>query len=521
MRGIGTAASQCIVLPAPSGRVQFACGTLLVLLALISLPNNALGNGLRAGVAKTDITNYEAGPVSDPLYAKALVLTDDQTTVVLITIDAVSIGEIGTIGNDFLGNVRARLQKDHGIVPAHVLVNASHCHGVVSPNVETLTVQAVHDAAANLVAVTAGCGSGHEDRIMENRRLRLKDGSEADVRHAYALPASELVAGIGPVDPEIGILRLDRADGTPLAVVYNFACHPIQGVPGKKNTADFPGFASKVIEENAGGETMAFFVQGCAGDINPAQYKDVHIARDAEPFGNYLGLSVLRALRTIATKDKSDLHILNEKMSLPRAADSEYRMARLLAEQDRLLKSLRGTSLNFETFLPLLVQYKLGGEFPSYYSHRYFRDKELGRDDLVKLDEENRANIEAYLANIQTMEQLSRLNVNLNLLKKHHATTQAAGTQPLDVEVVGLRIGDFVLITFPGELTVQIGLNIKKTAPRENTFVAGYTNGYLYYTPTTEQRNNIGYAQEDCDCLVAPEWQKLFEEKVAEILMSL
>jgi hypothetical protein len=32
---------------------------------------------------------------------------------------------------------------------------------------------------------------------------------------------------------------------------------------------------------------------------------------------------------------------------------------------------------------------------------------------------------------------------------------------------------------------------------------------------------NTGYAQEDCDCLVGPEWQKLFEDKVAAMLKSL
>ena len=77
------------------------------------------------------------------------------------------------------------------------------------------------------------------------------------------------------------------------------------------------------------------------------------------------------------------------------------------------------------------------------------------------------------------------------------------------------------MITFPGELTVQIGLNIKQKSPHRFTFVAGYTNGYIYYTPTAEQRNNSGHAQEDCDCLVAPEWQALFEQKVASILSTL
>jgi hypothetical protein len=106
-------------------------------------------------------------------------------------------------------------------------------------------------------------------------------------------------------------------------------------------------------------------------------------------------------------------------------------------------------------------------------------------------------------------------------LKKHQADNIAAGKRTIDVEVMGLRIGDFVLVTFPGELTVQIGLNIKRTSPHKNTFVAGYTNGYIYYSPTAEQLLNIGGAQEDSDCILAPEWQKSFEDKVAELLKKL
>ena len=120
------------------------------------------------------------------------------------------------------------------------------------------------EAWQNMVPVNVGAGVGHEDRIMENRRLKLKNGKEADVRHAYSLPPDEEVAGVGPVDPEIGILRLDRKDGQTLAVVYNFACHPIQGVPSGGNTADITGFASQVIEDNLSDGAIALFLQGCA-----------------------------------------------------------------------------------------------------------------------------------------------------------------------------------------------------------------------------------------------------------------
>jgi hypothetical protein len=475
---------------------------------------------LQAGVARIDITNTQAGPVNDPLYVKALVLKDDALTAAIITVDAVAIAEIGYIPSDYLARVRSRLEKELNIKPANVLINASHCHGKVCSDVDQRTVQAAKQASQNMVPVNVGVGIGHEDRIQENRRLKLKNGKEADVRHAYSLPPDEKVVAVGPVDPDIGILRLDRRDGRTLAVVYNFACHPIQGVPSGGNTADIAGFASRVIEGNLSEGTTALFLQGCGGDINPILYKDVNNPRNAEPLGNMLGLSTLQALRRIRSKQDGRLKVIHETIGLPRA-DLAQRIAAMEAEQTRLVQSLKGTSLNLKTFLPLIVKYNVSTTFPSYYSHRYLHDRAIGRDDLDRLDAENRRNMEQYIQNIYTMEELTRLQANLALLKKHQADNVAAGNKPIEVEVLGLRVGDFVLVTFPGELTVQIGLNIKKGSPHKHTFVAGCTNGYIYYAPTAEQLRNVGGAQEDSDCLLAPEWQALYEDVAVKILKKL
>ena len=51
--------------------------------------------------------------------------------------------------------------------------------------------------------------------------------------------------------------------------------------------------------------------------------------------------------------------------------------------------------------------------------------------------------------------------------------------------------------------------------------MAGYTNGYIYYAPTADQLLNVGGAQEDSDCLLAPEWQAIYEAKAAMILKQL
>ena len=475
---------------------------------------------LRAGVAKIDITDRTV-PVNDPCIAKALVLKSGETTAVLVTVDAVAIGEIGRIGNGFMATVRGALQTELGIAPSSVVVNASHCHGVVRGDTAQLVVQVVKEAAKNLVPVRAGSGGGLENRISENRRLKMKDGSEVDMRRAYSMPRDEDVAGVGPIDPQIGLLRLDREDGRPLAVLYQFACHPIMNPPGKGSSADYPGFASKVIEEALGDGALAFFVQGCGGDINPVRYKEVSRPADAEPLGTMLGASVLSAVRKIETKADATLKISNEIISIPRAADYENRMAAIQAASTKLVASLKPTNINFKSFLPLLMQHRLSPDFPSHYSQSYLHDQALERKAITQLDADNRLLVESYLRNIEVMEELTRLNTNLALLKKHLAETRAAGKQALEVEVCGLRVGDFKLVTFPGELTVQIGLNIKKAAKDAHAFVSGYTNGYIYYTPTVEQRKNTGYAQEDCDTLVAPEWQAIFETKALEVLKGL
>ncbi len=472
---------------------------------------------LSAGVAKVDITDRGAGPVNDPLYVKALVLRSETTTVAIVTVDAVAIGEIGRIKNDFLATVRMRLQKELGILPANLLINASHCHGVVCDDVDERTIQAVLNAAKNLVPVRTGVGVGHEDRIMENRRLKLKSGREADVRHAYSMPPDDEVVEVGPVDPEIGILKLDRLDGRTLAVVYNFAVHPIQGVPNGGNTADIIGFASKVIEDNLSDGTLALFLQGCGGDINPILYKDVDHPRSAEPLGNMLGLSTLQAVRKIECRDSEQLKVISETISLPRG-DRTERIFAMEAEQKRLLQSLTGTSLNLKTFLPLAVKYNLSEQFPSYYSHAYLHEEQHGREDLRKHDAVNRKNMKQYIENIHVMEELTRVQTNLELLRKHQRSLMDSGKRHIEVEIAAVRVGEFVLATFPGELTVPIGLNIKRLGLHNHVFVAGYTNGYIYYAPTAEQLLNPGNAQEDSDCILAPEWQAIFEGKITALL---
>ena len=487
--------------------------------------NDDTGAGaLRAGIARSDITTSDEGVVvHDPLYAKALVLDDGDTTVVIIAMDVVAIGGIGDVSDDFLPELRSRIEGELRIPGGNVLVNASHTHPpgrLLCDDAEQLarTFDAVSRAVKNMAPVRAGTGIGYEDRIMINRTLRLKNGKGWTIRQAHPCPPDEEVAGLGPIDPEIGILRIDRLDGRPLAVVYNFACHPLIGVPGGAVTANFPGFASNVIEQNLGEGAMALFLQGAGGDVTEVLYKDVNRPRDSEPIGTMLGLSTLKALRDIRTTDAT-LSVASETVALPRRTDIPERLEALQQEQAELLATLSSTSLSFKAFLPLYIKYALSADYPSDYSYRYLHAEQVGTNELTELDKWNRQNIAKYLSNIQAMEKLARIQSDMATLRWHKAFNDASGEATIPAEVQGIRIGDCLLITSPAEVLTEVALNVKQASPHKHTFVAAFSNGYVHYGAPVGDYDMGGY--EVTECLLAPEWQQVYEEAAARVLSRL
>ncbi len=494
-------------------------------------PASRMESNLKVAAVKVDITPpagtkvvghvREVDGVRDRLHAAALLLDDGTTRAAILTLDLLNVPpEMATRLREAVGDAT-------GTPAGNIMVAVSHNHSgpgwAQNPEWSRKIVkdlgEATGKAAKTMTRVSVGYGEGRIDFNIQRRKV-------IDGRAVVRLNPE------GPCDHRVKVLRFDDGKSPdPVAVLMHAVCHPCVFTWGDKWTqphtkgfpkmsADFPGEAKSFVEKVYGAGSTALFLQGCAGDINPAFYKVVGQPRDAEPLGNMLGLSTLKASRKIQVRENAELRIIHETLALPRA-DLAARIASLEAEQTRLLQSLRGTSLNLKTFLPLVVKYNLAAEFPSCDAQAYLHEEMLGRDNWKRLDAENRRRIEQYVRNIRVMEELTRLQVNLALLKKHQARNTAAGKPTIDVEVLGLRVGDFLLITVPGELTVQIGLNIKSKSPHELTFVAGCTNGYIYYAPTAENLRNAGAAQEDCDCLLAPQWQMLFESKAADMLTKL
>lgn len=122
---------------------------------------------------------------------------------------------------------------------------------------------------AQEAVVGFGCGTC---RANINRTIETKDG--------WWLGSGEE----WPADHSVPVIRLDAADGTPIAVLYNYNCElsvmdkSIMPDGGRHVTADLAGEASRFVERAFGGALTALFLPGVFSDQGPA-YRAVRTVR--------------------------------------------------------------------------------------------------------------------------------------------------------------------------------------------------------------------------------------------------
>jgi hypothetical protein len=293
--------------------------TAIAILVLAVGPCPVFGAALRAAVAKVDITpppgeqmwghenrRETATGTLDPLYARVLVLEAAPERLALVPLD---LGR--SFGPASLARLRTAVQLSSGITC--LLVAASHTHSApvvkdeyrdAPPAWEQAALdkiaQAIARAAKSLEPARLGVGTGAV--YIGHNRLRVNDDGSVSwfERNLTRIPTA-------PVDPTVTVLRIDRADGRPLAVLTNYACHPVVfGADNLRYSADFPGVMNRIVEQQVGGNVESFFLQGAPGDINP-YYAVTPLEQDAIRWrdwtGERLGQEAARVAKEIQTRD--------------------------------------------------------------------------------------------------------------------------------------------------------------------------------------------------------------------------
>lgn len=218
---------------------------------------------LLAGTAKTSITPENPNkPVHDNVNARVLVLEVGGKRLAFVSVD------LGIFTSEHLV---AACEEKFGL--SQVLLSSSHTHSDPGSSYQEFYEKQIIEAVGNAVhhMFPARLGAGHRSfpQLGFNRLIVREDGHarESWVSDDHYPCENPDRIPFGPVDPEVGIIKVEDTQGQPRAVIMNYACHADVVCQNYAVSADYPGVACRKVEEAFGTNCLCLFVQGAAGNI--------------------------------------------------------------------------------------------------------------------------------------------------------------------------------------------------------------------------------------------------------------
>jgi len=379
---------------------------------------------LMVGVSKINITPYigiwmcgfgarykPSENLHDDLYARAIVFDDGKDNLAMVTCDLLTLDESS------IASIRRQAQEMTGLNGENILISTTHTHsGPLSGHLrgfgpldqtwvsilEKKIAGAVAVAFRNSQEASIGAAKGQAN-INVNRR-----GGEA-------------------IDRELGVIKVNGAHDRPVAVIMNYPCHPVI-VPYDAHTisADYPGYAARVIEELYESAYGLFFTGPC-GDINPSSVCSSF--DEVKRLGTIVGAEALKVSEEIISLSSD---------------------AKLRAAKEKVI-------LKFQ-------------EIPN-------------AEELKKIVDAG-----SSMKNVE-------LDWEYNWAKDAFGYAKAGKmSADIPIEIQVLAIGnEIAIVGIPGEVFIQIGLDIKKRSPFRYTFPIECANGCIGYMPTREAFDEGGY----------------------------
>ncbi len=437
-------------------------------------PTNTLNAGIARQIINPPLGINKAGlrlfadpiqAIESDLTATVLVLRSGDVKVAIIACDLV------VIPTETAYEIRQQVGEAIGVPPSHVMLNFSHNHSspalpgwtVDSPDQARLKsnyqeklfqwlVDAAQEADHKSEPARIGAGWG-ESNIGVYRREAGTDGRDV---------LGEVLDH--PIDPAVGVIRVDDLEGKPIAVLFSYGSHPVTVGPlSMVASSDYPGAARQVVENSLGG--MAMFLQACGGNINPRIGIGYEVdCRDSKDrMGMILGGEVVKTAADIRTHVKPGVrtplgnipNILFRSWVPVEGDTSTYLGAieEVVPLEFIELPSLDEAQVVQEKWHQILAERQTKGAQP--WEIRVAGHYAIWADKLVEA------------------------------VQAEHPT--------LDLVLQAIRINDIVLTSLNVEAFFETGLTIKKKSPFEHTQVLGYTNGVECYLPRAKDYPSGGW----------------------------
>ncbi len=418
----------------------------------------------KAGAAQVDITpplgtviNGEftsryANNIADPLYAKAMVMQDDATTLLILVVD------ICVMQRDFLDEVKSIITARTGISAQNQLISSTHTHSAGSiadllmghvdwgyrTKLPTLLVEAALKAQQDMVPAQIAYGWFDEPRHMVCRRYRMKadyrpynpvnGGSDVVKTNPFG-DENDIVERTSNPDTELRYLAVKGIDDQWIGLLANYSLHYVGDCARGTISADYFGcFAKELVGLLGADPTFVGMVSnGTSGEINiwdfldPERYPLAHHEK-SRLIGKDLAIGVAASLSDVTWEAQPVLGSRYEEVTvgLRKPTPAELETAKEIVQQT-----------DYEN-----IQLDQRG-----YQQVYAREQVL----LAEYPDEKQVPVQAF------------------------------------------RIGSGLIGALPGEFFAETGLHIKAGRPDKKYFTICLANDYVGYVPPAHELEKGGY----------------------------
>ena len=264
----------------------------------------------------------------------------------------------------------------------------------------------------------------------------------------------------GAVDRSASVARVDRADGSPLAILYLHGCHPTAlGHDNLQYSADWHGAAGRAIESALPGCT-AIFAPAAHADIDPRtrglldltiEGQSVGVGfEQVDALGEEAGLAILAAAERITCHEDVEIAAAFREVAVPvhggALSEDDYRAH---------LAALRGDAL---------AALGLPADAPLRTRDFYAQEIEQTRELEVAERREAIARVRLYL--------------------RDYTAPRIARSLVPRVSVQLLTLGPLRVLALPIEVCTDVGLDFRARMPlAEHASIVSIANGWLRYLP--------------------------------------
>jgi neutral ceramidase len=336
---------------------------------------------LRAGTAKISITPEDVKmPVHDKVYARSLVLDVEGERLAIISVD------LATYTSEHL---MAVCKERFGI--SQLMLCSSHTHSGPGRDYaaffEERLIQVVETAVSNMFPARISAGHRSFPQLGFNRLVVREDGHARESWFADGHYTSENPERIpfGPVDPDVGVIKVEDAKGQPRAIVMNYACHADVVCQNYAISADFPGAATRKVEEAFGNDLNCLFVQGAGGNIESLIISSRRTGPD-DPFqtdystiervGGLLAYETVQLAKTLSPgqRNETTIRYMNDSLRFSGRFDKnaafDVHISTILINDDVVIATFPG-----EPFIQLQLDWKKKVEVahPFLFGYTWFQ----------------------------------------------------------------------------------------------------------------------------------------------------